>query len=187
MASVVSIILLLIVAQISDGCLPEPYRRQNRARSFSSTTRTNEIGKIFTLNHGEVSAVRPNLSTRRGQTIYGRLTVPWSSEQDWTLEVMAHWTGPYRTSPLWLYIKRDGLPSTSDFDKTGVSFVSRQYARIRVDEAQPGPYFVMVEAMQDIRNVTLEVNIVGSNDRSSHQEESVRSSHKYWPRYHSVP
>ena len=65
-------VCLFFSAQISDGCLPEPYRRQNRARSFSSTTRTNEIGKIFTLNHGEVSAVRPNLSTRRGQTIYGR-------------------------------------------------------------------------------------------------------------------
>jgi len=178
MASVVSIILLLIVAQISDGCLPEPYRRQNRSRSFSST-RTNEVGKIFTLNQGEVSAVKPNLSTRRGQTIYGRLTVPWSSEEIWTLEVMAHWTGPYRTSPLWLYIKRNGLPSTTDFDKTGVSFVSRQYARIRVDEAQPGPYFVMVEALQDIRNVTLEVKIVGNR-----QEESVRASS--WPRF-SVP
>lgn len=181
MASLVCITLLLVLAQISNGCLPDslqPYRRQSRARTFGNDV-SKHIGKIFNLNQGEVAAVRPNLSARQGQTIYGRLTVPWSSEEIWTLEVMAHWSGPFRSSPLWLYIKRNGLPSTSDFDKTGVSFVSRQYARIRIDEAQPGPYFVMVEALQDIRNVTLEVRIVGNKE-----EESVRS--RSWPRF-SVP
>lgn len=38
--------------------------------------------------------------------------------------------------------------------------MTRQYSRIRVDHASPGPYFVMVEALEDIRNVTISVSIL---------------------------
>ena len=47
-----------------------------------------------------------------------RLMVPWSTEESWTLEVLAYWSGEFSSTPLWLYIKRAGLPSTTDFDKT---------------------------------------------------------------------
>ena len=46
---------------------------------------------------------------------------------------------------------------------SGVSFTSRQFSRIRLHEAEPGGnYFVMVEAMQNIRNLTLEIKLIGT-------------------------
>lgn len=107
--------------------------------------------------------------------------MPWSSTEIWTLEVLAHWSDYYPSTPLWLYIKRNGLPSTTDFDKTGVSFTSRQFSRIRIHEAEPGGnYFVMVEAMQNIRNLTLEMKLIDTSQQEV-QIESMRSSFA-WPR-----
>jgi len=175
------LLTLSIFAQILVfGCLPEPYKRQGRSRIF---TKENDIevnvNKVFSLNrHGETVSIRPNLSARSGQSIYGRLSVPWSSSSTWTLEVLAHWSDYYPSTPLWLYIKKNGLPSTTDFDKTGVSFTSRQFSRIRLHKAEPGgTYFVMVEAMENIRNLTLEMKLIDTNQ----QEESMRSSFG-WPR-----
>lgn len=178
-------LLLLLVAQITqlEGCLPmEPYSRQSRANTLDSKPYTSVSSRntIVTLNEGELSSVRPNLYATKGQILYGRLMVPWSTEESWTLEVLAYWSGEFYSTPLWLYIKRAGLPSTTDFDKTGVSFVSRKYSRIRVYEARPGPYFVMVEALQDIRNVTLEVNVFGEE---KHKELTRSQS---WRTY-SIP
>jgi len=109
-----------------------------------------------------------------------RLMVPWSTEESWTLEVLAYWSGEFSSTPLWLYIKRAGLPSTTDFDKTGVSFVSRKYSRIRVYEARPGPYFIMVEPLQDIRNVTIEVNVFA-------EEKYVERTRSQSWRTYSIP
>ena len=66
---------------------------------------------------------------------------------------------------------------------SGVSFVSRKYSQIRVYEAHPGPYFVMIEALQDIRNITLEVDIF------SEQPEKTRSRGHATPvwRQYSIP
>jgi len=167
------------------GCVPglEPYKRQGRSRILSKENdlRVN-VDKIFSLNRqGETASVRPNFSTRSGQSIYGRLSVPWSSTEFWTLEVLAHWSDYYPSTPLWLYIKKNGLPSTTDFDKTGVSFTSRQFSRIRLHEAEPGGnYFVMVEAMQNIRNLTLEMKLIDTTQQEV-QIESMRSSFA-WPR-----
>ena len=55
--------------------------------------------------------------------------VPWSSDESWTLEVLAHWSGQFSSTPLWLYIKRAGLPSTTDFDKTYVVMLGQIICR----------------------------------------------------------
>ena len=47
-----------------------------------------------------------------------RLMVPWSTKDSWIMEVRAHWSQQFSSTPLWLYIKRAGLPSTTNFDKT---------------------------------------------------------------------
>jgi len=188
-------VLLIIssLAWVSYGCFPEPYKRQSRARSFdvagggSRSSSINDIGRIFTLNSGEAAtSVRPNLSAYQGQAIFGRLIVPWptSAAKIWTLEVLAYWSEHFNSAPLWLFIKKDGIPSTTDFDKSGISFTSRGFSRIRLHEAEPGSYFVMVEAMQDIRNLTMEVNLINTDSQA---EESMRSSSSYWPRRISIP
>jgi len=181
-----SIKLLLTISVFAQilvfGCLPEPYRgRQSRSRIFNTDVIIN-VEKIFPLNRGnETISLTPNLSAEQGKPIYGRLIVPKSSKS-WTLEVLAHWSNHYPSTPLWLYIKKDRLPTTSDFDKTGVSFTSRQFSRIRVHEAEPGGvYFVMVEAMQDIDNLTMEMKLINNQP-----EESLRSNFA-WPRRISVP
>jgi len=178
------LLTLSVFAQILVfGCFPDPSRRQSRSRILNNENdiRIN-VEKIFSLNRdGETNSIRPNLSARQGQTIYGRLSVPWSSSADWTLEVYAHWSGYYPSTPLWLYLKKNGLPSTTDFDKTGISFTSRQFSRVRLHEAEAGEYFVMVEAMQDIDNLTMEVKLINNQ-----QDESMRSSFA-WPRRLSVP
>ena len=71
------------------------------------------------------------------------------------------------------------------FFSSGVSFVSRKYSRIRVYEAHPGPYFVMIEALQDIRNITLEVDIFSEQPEKSRS----RGGHNGTPvwRQYSIP
>ena len=54
--------------------------------------------------------------------------------------------------------------------------MSRGFSRARVHNAEAGPYFIMVEALRDLRNVTLELNIIGS------QEEERRRF-----RIHAIP
>ena len=63
---------------------------------------------------------------------------------------------------------------------SGVSFVSRKYSRIRVYEARPGPYFIMVEPLQDIRNVTIEINVFA-------EEKYVERSRSQSWRTYSIP
>ena len=87
---------------------------------------------------------------------------------------------------------------------SGVSFTSRQFSRVRLHEAEPGgTYYIMVEAMQDIRNLTMEMKLINDKqeqensrrifDQNSNNqripkilEESMRSSFS-WPRRLSVP
>ena len=42
---------------------------------------------------------------------------------------------------------------------SSISFVSRKFSRIRLEGATPGPYFVMLEALTDLTNVTLSVSV----------------------------
>lgn len=63
---------------------------------------------------------------------------------------------------------------------SGVSFVSRKYSRIRVYEARPGPYFIMVEPLQDIRNVTIEINVFA-------EEKYVERTRSQSWRTYSIP
>lgn len=166
----------------------EPYRRQSRAHTNLLSERPYDqktTNTLLTLNEGELSSVRPNLYASKGQILYGRLMVPWSTKDSWIMEVRAHWSQQFSSTPLWLYIKRAGLPSTTDFDKTGVSFVSRKYSRIRVYEAHPGPYFVMIEALQDIRNITLEVDIFSEQPEKS-RSRGTHNGTPVWRQY-SIP
>ena len=49
--------------------------------------------------------------------IFCRLVVPWS-HNDWTLSVSAMWDTYHHTTPLWMYLKKSMLPTSSDWDKT---------------------------------------------------------------------
>jgi len=61
------VVLLLLAAQISKGCFPEP----RQSRSFKS----NNHGKYITLNEGQLWASKPNLSIGKGQSLFGRSSI----------------------------------------------------------------------------------------------------------------
>ena len=61
-----------------EGCLNnfEPYSRQSRANTFERPyTQVTSSNTIVTLNGGELSSVRPNLYTTKGQILYGRYVI----------------------------------------------------------------------------------------------------------------
>lgn len=99
------------------GFVEEAEAAPNGLASSSSSTRT-RLTRL--LASGQTRAVTSGLRMRKGEHLYGRLELPWSSSP-LTLAVVASWgqDGFYQ-SPLWMFIKRAGsrLPSTSDYDKT---------------------------------------------------------------------
>ncbi|XP_040564868.1 uncharacterized protein [Lepeophtheirus salmonis] len=141
-------------------------RTGRRSPDFSGTDRSRysySIGRIHKLNSGvELVALTTNIRASADRGVYGRLEVPRRSYGHWRLTVSAFWTDSYRSTPLWLYLKKNSIPNKSSFDKSSVSFVSRKFARIRMDRASPGSYFVFLEALVDIRNVTLGVTLLPS-------------------------
>ena len=47
---------------------------------------------------------------------------------------------------------------------SGISFVSRKYARVRYEAASPGTYFVMVESIDDVGDFSFIVSIDRAGD-----------------------
>ena len=45
-----------------------------------------------------------------------RLEIPWDSV-DWTMTITALWEEKKYSTPLWMYLKKSGLPDEDDFDK----------------------------------------------------------------------
>jgi hypothetical protein len=151
-----------------DGCLggqgqQQEFNRNSRGPDDTSTTITTTRFHVIKLNtEDSVYASRSNIRAKQGDQIYARLFVPWYRDgtSDWTLTLMASWTKRHYTTPLWLFIKKTGLPTTTNFDKTSISFISRKFSRIRIEGATPGQYYVMLEALTDLSNVTLTVSVM---------------------------
>ena len=59
-------------------------------------------------------------SSNRVVNSVSRVFVPYyrGDTNDWTLTLIASWTKGYQSTPLWLFIKKTGLPTTTSFDKT---------------------------------------------------------------------
>ena len=51
-----------------------------------------------------------------------------------------------------------------------ISFVSRKFSRIRIEGATPGQYYVMLEALSDLTNVTLTVNVTPTSTPLNDQD-----------------
>eukprot|EP00096_Caligus_rogercresseyi_P015972 TRINITY_DN8470_c0_g1_i1.p1 TRINITY_DN8470_c0_g1~~TRINITY_DN8470_c0_g1_i1.p1 ORF type:complete len:209 (+),score=7.73 TRINITY_DN8470_c0_g1_i1:208-834(+) len=141
-------------------------RTGRRSPDFDGPDRSRysySIGRIHRLNSGdELVALTSNIRASTDRGVYGRLEVPRRSYGHWRLTVSAFWTGPHRSTPLWMYLKKNTIPTNKSFDKSSIAFVSRKFARIRMDRASPGSYFVLLEALVDLRNVTLGVTLIPS-------------------------
>ena len=51
-----------------------------------------------------------------------------------------------------------------------ISFVSRKFSRIRIEGATPGQYYVMLEALSDLTNVTLTVDVTPTSSPLNDQD-----------------
>jgi len=93
--------------------------------------------------------------------VYGRVEVPYEmSGGGFVLTVGAHWRRRRSNSPVWLYIKKSGLPSVSSWDNKSVSYVSRKYARLRLNTPTPGVYYVMIRGDADESDLTVTASLL---------------------------
>lgn len=152
----VCFLVQLMWPDLTDCCF-----KQNNLDVPSSSTRpqvSHQIRRVHQLNsEGDALAVT-RLRAFQGEFIYGRIEVA-HSQRGMTLTVTAVWETNAFTSPLWLYSRKAYLPTSRRHDKTGVSFVSRKYARLRYDAASSGTYFVMVESIDDVGDFSFVVSI----------------------------
>jgi len=164
------------------GCLPEP--NQRRGKNIQLENKSIDVFRnVFSFDLVKKDAsLKPNFRIQKGKEIFGSLIVPRLNSNDVeisTLEFVARWSASFSSTPLWLYIKKDKLPTKNDFDKTGVSFTSRQFSRLRLYQPEAGSYFIMVEALKDITSLTFEAKLIAKN--SSEYSEINRTSIQ-WPR-----
>lgn len=161
-----SSLLICFLVQMSLPDLTDCCFKQNSldAPSLSAPPHSSRrVHRVHQLNtEGDALAVT-RLRAFQGEFIYGRIEVP-RSQSGMTLTVTAVWETNAFTSPLWLYARKDDLPTESHYDKTGISFVSRKYARVRYEAASPGSYFVMVEAIDDVGDFSFIVSIDRAGD-----------------------
>lgn len=180
---------LLTFSQSSFACIPgaDPYRpstaiaeRSDKVRS-KYTHHKKFIGKIHQLNSGhELVALTPNIRAYEGEFVFGRLTVPWT-QREWRLTVSAFWTNHFYTTPLWIYLKRSNIPSPSNFDKASISFLSRKYSRVRLEDARPGSYYIMLEPLVDLHNITIGVSLIPPRQSSGSVRELIFPEIEYRP------
>jgi len=147
----------LSIAHLADCCFKQNSLDGGPSSSAPSHS-SRRVRRVHQLNtEGDALAVT-RLRAFQGEFIYGRIEVP-RSQSGMTLTVTAAWETNAFTSPLWLYSRKDNLPTASHYDKTGISFVSRKYARVRYEDASPGTYFVMVESIDDVGDFSFIVSI----------------------------
>ena len=48
--------------------------------------------------------------------------------------------------------------------------MSRKFSRLRLEGATPGPYYVMIEALTDLSNVTLSVSVTPTSSLVDDEE-----------------
>lgn len=160
--------LMVCLIEMTTACMSTSNQQARRGKAIASDN-SHHVGvvsahKITRLQREEeLFAVTKNIRLYEGENFYGRLVMPWKSGE-WTLQLKAFWEEEVYSTPLWIYIKKDSLPSNSDFLKASISFISRGYARVREEAASPGPYFVMVEALRDMRNLTIVVEILPTHE-----------------------
>ena len=88
---------------------------------------------------------------------------------------------------LFLDHQKNNTPHFIDF--SSISFISRQYSRIREESAGSGLYFIMVEALTDVRNLTLAVSLLPPSGHFEKRENLLRisSDSSQWATRGSVP
>lgn len=145
----------------------------NGCAAKEQKTHVRRLGRFYEFNsEDEPFAVTRNLRLYRGENIYGRITVPWT-RSDWTLSVSAFWSDDHYSTPMWVFIKKSGLASNSDFDKVSISFRRQKVSRLRVENAEPGSYTIMIEGISDDSRVTVVVSVLPSDADPSEFEQYI--------------
>eukprot|EP00095_Tigriopus_kingsejongensis_P006402 maker-scaffold1351_size46012-snap-gene-0.15 protein:Tk06402 transcript:maker-scaffold1351_size46012-snap-gene-0.15-mRNA-1 annotation:"hypothetical protein" len=121
------------------------------------------IAQIHQLNQAEDLISVAKIPAIRGEPLYGRITIPWE-RAGWSLTIRAQWEAQLFTTPLWMYLKYAALPTQSIWDQTSISYVSRRYSQTRVEDVQSGSYYLLVEPLLNVRNLTLIVSLLPNEE-----------------------
>jgi len=170
------------------GCVPTSSTSEGRHQRRSHQLVQGRIYQFLTLDDvarrrgkpSESFAITKGVYVTDREPVYGRIDVPYeTSGGGFVLTLGAHWKrygGGKFNSPVWMYIRKNDLPSTSNWDKKSVSFVTRGYARIQVDTPTPGVYYVMIR--------TAASPTAPDNDDSEGSEEDLTVVASILPRDH---
>lgn len=147
------------------GCLRGASSNIDRAsksladHSSHSDYQVTELAKVRSLNRADEIVSFTNFRARQGTNYYGRIIVPWEKE-GWSITLRSMWDEKHFTTPMWVFVRRAGLPKKTHWDKTSISFISRQYSQIILDNIQAGAYWVLFEPLVPMLNVTVAISIL---------------------------
>ena len=69
------------------------------------------------LQHGVTVDLSEQTALNKGDVLYGRFTVPYKEEEEAVI-VSATWSKDYRSTPVWMFLRKGRLPDGNSFDKS---------------------------------------------------------------------
>lgn len=150
-----------------NGCFSSPKSRRHSSTTDGSTSTRVDLGRLYDFlttddihADNQAFAIVKNVHVTNRKAAYGRIDVPYGMSHGFTLTVAAHWRRRRYNSPVWMYLRKTGLPTQSDWDKKSISYVSRKLVRIVVRSPDPGVYFVMIRGVQEESDVSISVSLL---------------------------
>lgn len=170
-ACYIFIITIQVQVPSAGGCFSTPkYRHSIDSAGTGSSGIEKTLGRLYDFltlddihsDKNEAFAIIKNVYVNDRKAAYGRVEVPYEMSHGFTLTVATHWRRRRYNTPIWMYVRKTGLPSSSDWDKKSISFVSRKLARIRMESPDPGIYFVMIRGVEDRDEATDDLSVTVS-------------------------
>jgi len=151
----------------ASGCLANGGRRESTIDSVTRASIEKTLGRMYDFltledihsEKNEAYAIVKDVYVTNRKAAYGRVEVPYEMSHGFTLTLAAHWRRRRYNTPIWMYVRKTGLPSSSNWDKKSISFVSRKLARIRMESPDPGIYFVMIRGVEEQSTDDLRVTV----------------------------
>ena len=88
-----------------------------------------------------------------------RIEVPYHMSEGYSMTVTVRYKKLVSSTPIWVHIKWNKYPTSTNHDKSGATFVGRKYNRIRQDNPKSGIHYLMIEPLADAR-ITISVSLL---------------------------
>merc|ERR1712142_41597 len=118
--------------------------------------------RVKDLQHGVTVDLSEQTALNKGDVLYGRFTVPYKEEEEAVI-VSATWSKDYRSTPVWMFLRKGRLPDGNSFDKSSVNYISRRSSVIQLSPASPGLYYLRIECLKPLSSLEL-TTMIGDLD-----------------------